>query len=85
MTNKERMNQIGEVMDELAKLGFEIGDDIHILFLTDDGSCDDFHIEFTNNAAWAIHEDYKPFSFPYESTNWQQDLLNKVKTLISFE
>lgn len=80
MTNKERMSQIGEVMDELVKLGFKAN---HLNPL----KWDNF-INFANNTTTAkrvniffgleiVNVDH--WTYGYTSPTWRQDIINQVK------
>jgi hypothetical protein len=84
MTNKERMNQIGELMDKLIELGFKFG----VLTLsTMNRDCEDkskyLSIYFSDDNIviidWLGNVIFENKYLP----NWQQDVLNKLKELIS--
>lgn len=82
MTNKERMSQIGEIMDEFVKLGFRT-------FMNNPFSMHGNGLLIIFNAIWIeIREDSETGellddSVTIDSPTWQQDLLAKVRELIN--
>ena len=87
MTNKERMSQIGEVMDELVKLGFNF--EPFCNEFDDDYSKIHFDLHKLSNKQGdqiVFFNDYISTFFgvlEYTSPTWQEDLINRVKELIN--
>lgn len=75
MTNKERMSQIGEMMDELVELGFERYHPYLSCFIIPK-----IMIDFDEDKVILVNHDIR---FAYSSPTWQEDLLTKVKELIN--
>jgi len=92
MTNKERMSQIGEVMDELVKLGFKpFQEEEHeaeiMYFRLPIGNDESIEVNFNGTVEvgigmfWCSDLTSKS-EYAYTSPTWQEDLINRVKGLI---
>lgn len=78
--NERRMWEIGKVMDELVKLGATHYNRINTLCFDSEYYADMLFITFTKDCV-VISLDGIMIS--YDTDNWQQELLTKVKELIN--